>query len=356
MDSAGYGLGFNYGSALGIANVHYNNVPVPAQTAAYIAARLDPAVDPSFAPPAENDLERQALMQERLPAYAHVGVKYVLASPTFHAIPAYSITQARTTVPLLPGSAIETTARNETADVISVAGLTFQVYNRGRNADGHLQASVCVGDDCVQGFADLDIARDERPFLIPLGNVLRVAPGATYTVRLARQGGTGAFALYLYRPETTAAVTATADHGSLPAGFALPLGFIPRMDLLPVHLGTSMAIYELPNPRSYFSAPGCDVTAHDRAHVEVSCAAPATLTRLELMMRGWRASVNGLPAEIGREDETFQTVAVPAGHAVVAFTYAPTGIRTAFVVAAVTLLMVLLVLANATRGGRHAVK
>jgi hypothetical protein len=89
MMYAGQGLPPNYGSVFGIPMLNYNDLPVPARTVAYIKRRLDPYPSdvfllghPELAP--DDQKARLALFRARLPAYANVGVKYVVATESFN--------------------------------------------------------------------------------------------------------------------------------------------------------------------------------------------------------------------------------------------------------------------------------
>jgi hypothetical protein len=99
--------------------------------------------------------------------------------------------------------------------------------------------------------------------------------------------------------------------------------FTPANQAPKVYSDKVMDIYQLPNPRPYFTAPGCEVIAHSRTEAEVNCNTPAALTRLELIMPGWRAWVNGQAAPIVETGEIFQQVSLPAGRSLVQFQFRP---------------------------------
>jgi hypothetical protein len=92
----------------------------------------------------------------------------------------------------------------------------------------------------------------------------------------------------------------------------------------------TMQILELADPRSYFTAPGCTLAAENRNTVRVRCAQPSTLTRLELYMPGWTATVDDRPEVINRTDEIFQSMRVPAGDARVVYAFQPPYMRWAY--------------------------
>jgi len=97
----------------------------------------------------------------------------------------------------------------------------------------------------------------------------------------------------------------------------------PGAGLTPVYADRGMRIFELPGAQPYLSAPGCRLAPRSRDELRADCAAPAPLTRLELMMRGWRATIDGHPVPIRLTGEIFQQVDLPAGASVVRFAYRP---------------------------------
>ena len=85
-------------------------------------------------------------------------------------------------------------------------------------------------------------------------------------------------------------------------------------------------IYEMPNPRAFFStsSPTCTVTSTDVNQANVDCAsAGATLIRTELAMAGWTADVNGAPVAITSRHGVYEAVTLPQGKSVVTYRFFP---------------------------------
>ena len=101
-----------------------------------------------------------------------------------------------------------------------------------------------------------------------------------------------------------------------------------------------MRIYELPGTRAYLTAAGCAVTPSGRIEAALDCPRPSRLERLELLMPGWKATVNGRTAPLLRTGEIFQAVHVPAGRVHVAFRFRPPYLTAASVLAGLGLLLV----------------
>ncbi|ACI52727.1 conserved hypothetical protein [Gluconacetobacter diazotrophicus PA1 5] len=91
-----------------------------------------------------------------------------------------------------------------------------------------------------------------------------------------------------------------------------------------------MRIFELPDPTPYAAAPGCVLTPRSRDLMDVDCTGPSQLTRLEMYMEGWHASVDGNPVPISRTGEIFQQIPVRQGRSVVTFRFVPPHIQWAF--------------------------
>ena len=94
-----------------------------------------------------------------------------------------------------------------------------------------------------------------------------------------------------------------------------------------VFVSETTEIYELSSPATYFAADNCTLTFGDRQSVSADCAAPSKLTRLELWMPGWSATVNGNDAAVSTVANTFQSVALPAGKSEVTFQFEPPHVR-----------------------------
>jgi len=101
-------------------------------------------------------------------------------------------------------------------------------------------------------------------------------------------------------------------------------------------------IYQLPSPVPFFTASGgCRVTPLGWDVARVVCTQPAVLTRRELSVPGWTATVAGKGAAVQTVDGTFESTAVPAGASLVRFTFAPPHAARAFVAFFAGLLAVL---------------
>jgi hypothetical protein len=85
-------------------------------------------------------------------------------------------------------------------------------------------------------------------------------------------------------------------------------------------------VYKLRGARPFFAAPGCVATPHSFDEVALDCRGPSALTRLELWMPGWQATVDGVREPIAKA-AVFQRVEVPAGRHTVSFDYNPYHLR-----------------------------
>ena len=83
-------------------------------------------------------------------------------------------------------------------------------------------------------------------------------------------------------------------------------------------------VWQLPMTTPFFSTSGaqCHVRPRGIAAVQVTCAGPATLHRLELHMSGWHAKDGSGPLTVGTSGP-FQSVRVTAGTHVIQFSFTP---------------------------------
>ena len=84
-------------------------------------------------------------------------------------------------------------------------------------------------------------------------------------------------------------------------------------------------IYELPRAAPFFTASnGCSVKRTSFDAATVTCdRTGATLTRRELAMSGWSATVNGRAVSIASLDGVYQGVALPTGTSRIRFAFSP---------------------------------
>ena len=108
--------------------------------------------------------------------------------------------------------------------------------------------------------------------------------------------------------------------------------------------------------RDYLSAPNCRLTPSSRDRLGASCTRPSRLTRLELAMRGWSATVDGTSVPIDTIDGAFQAIALPAGDSDIAFAYAPRGFAWALLAAGLALAAVAATGILAALGGVGALR
>jgi hypothetical protein len=121
-----------------------------------------------------------------------------------------------------------------------------------------------------------------------------------------------------------------------------------------VYRDAAMDVYELPHPRPYFSAKGCSLDVVSRTAVNARCGVASVLTRLELFMPGWSATVGARAAPIALADEAFQAVELPAGTSTVAFSFTPPHIAVGYACFALALSITMFAAALGFRRGRYS--
>ena len=135
-----------------------------------------------------------------------------------------------------------------------------------------------------------------------------------------------------------------------PAGQALPQS--PATFRL-VLRSPSTWIYQLAGAAPYVDAPGCAIDAANRDVVHVMCSHAAQLVRRETDLPGWSAQLDGRPARLGRADDLYQALDVPAGPHTVTFHYAPPYIDAGYAAFAASCVCLLLPLARRRVGARE---
>jgi hypothetical protein len=99
-------------------------------------------------------------------------------------------------------------------------------------------------------------------------------------------------------------------------------------------------VHALSHVRDYASADGCEVTPITYDRLEAECTAPSQLVRLELYMRGWSATINGVSVPVTLSENTFQSIDLPLGRSLIKFTFRPPGFEAARLLAIVALIFV----------------
>ena len=111
----------------------------------------------------------------------------------------------------------------------------------------------------------------------------------------------------------------------LPA--ALPISpALTSLGVTQVYSDAKADIYQMPDPRPFLStkSSSCTVTSTNVDAATVHCPnGGTTLIRTELMMAGWKASVNGKAVTIKTTGRVYQGVKVPEGTSTVTFSFVP---------------------------------
>lgn len=344
------GLWPNYGSAYGIAEIGYDDLPTPKLTSAYARDALDSyagrlsLLPVSWGLPSEQEAERRLEFHSRLPAYARSGVALLLAGAGFDLVSPYGTSDGvdAGTVRLGPNNLIEVKGRAGPRLKLPISALTVQLRASAPRVSGRLTGRLCVDADCAEGHTDL-ATRGDDPLSIVLDRQLTITPGAPYSLTLARLDGQGQAEIALRGLDEAGDDVAVKP---MIAARTVPDIHFRDANLTLVHVARTTEVYRIAGTRAYFSAPGCRLTTRSRDAVDVSCTASSRLIRLELAMPGWTAKINGIAAPVGTEETVFQGVDVLAGDNEVTFAFAPRGFNAALVAAA-TAISVLSIIAFA---------
>jgi hypothetical protein len=120
----------------------------------------------------------------------------------------------------------------------------------------------------------------------------------------------------------------------MPQGIVINPG-LTKLGVKQVFRDSLAAIYEMPNPRPFFSTKSSSCTVHVTKvnAATVNCSGSGTtLIRTELAMKGWKAYVNGKSVNIKVSDGVYQAIKVPAGTSTVTYAFFPPHERYAILV------------------------
>ncbi len=335
----------NYGAFFNLAQVNHDYAPVSRDWISYVRANLDPQADAetfngSFPPPRPGVETRPEALRRRAPAFAAIGVRYVLTragSNPFRLTPlsAHAPTEDAGPAILAPDQGLA--ASFPAGDFVPgpaplpITAAEIAIGTFGNTATGHLTIALCTKNDCARGETLLDHWQEPKPLKIALNHALSLGAADSLDVRVQHEGGTTPVALWRWR---AAPAPGRPQTGAMPI-----LSLLPR-DAPPLVFASNLTeIYELPNAAAYFSAPFCALAYTTRTEVHARCQTPSTLLRQELWFPGWSAHIGDRSATIDKQ-AIFQAVSVPEGDSDVRFSYAPPYVRSATAAAAVGALWV----------------
>ncbi len=330
----------NYGAYFETAQLNHEYLPLPALWADYIPRALDPYApviqfrgDAPPTPPGQPTHADELVTN--LANYAALGVRYVVTPPGRNPFAATFATAPDTphvsTHPLHPGQSAEGRVEGAVVPGGRISALGVELATFLGQSNGTLTLELCGESQCTHGSLDTAGAADNAIASIELHPPLEVKAGEALRWRIAHEGGNYAFALWLPGgPDSEPRLSFTLERG---------LNAPPR-----VYRDRILDIYELPDAAPYFETQGanCQLIFTGRTEAAAQCDGPAMLIRRELFFSGWRAEVNGLPAEITPYHSLVQQIGLPSGASIVAFHYAPPLARTCWTLAGLAALVLLI--------------
>lgn len=320
----------NYGSAFGIAELNYIDLPIAKSVVRYVHDRLDPYAKKTVFngnyPRPEGVPSSAKELRTRRSAYAAAGVAYVVTpvkqNPFVRIYPTKVASGGNRPAPLVSGQSLTLTIQDAPRGRIDAIAVFIATYTG--TANGPLSVRVCTDGVCARGSRALGQARDNAYFRVPLGSPLDVK-AAPLDITFTHTAGNQPMVVWLW-PLARGARQALTRPLRTGMGVRLNLeyqtvnsGGRPQR----VYRDSVLDIYRLPHPAAYFQASGCRVAAGSRTRATTDCPQPARLIRLETALPGWHATVNGKPVQITEAEGLFQSVPLPAGPSTVRFRYTP---------------------------------
>ena len=325
----------NFGSYLSIAQINFDDIPVPSATTNYIQTKLDPFYPKTYLylpdyPMDDRYGRRSRYMVDHAADYGEAGVKYMLAPPHSVGLKSTVALNGQAAHPINENEEISFKATFH-ANGISRGALGIQLATYGGTADGQVQITTCPSaQPCETQLVAARSIEDNVIFIFKRD--VQIEPGSEFRITLRKIDGKKPLAVWLYREDSVAekqiSVTDVAGSGLAPSTLIpkvmLALDSLPNLKL--VHSSFSGDVFEISPVRPYLSAPNCAVEAISFDQATAVCSAPSVLTRLEIWQTGWNAVINDRIVAVENAGP-FQRVAVPAGKLTISFDYNPLGLR-----------------------------
>lgn len=335
----------NYGSYFKVASLNYTAVPVPLTLTRRLQRDLDPDMDMSgmlsdrlhnIGRDTVDPASEQITAATAIARLERLGVGYLVMPRGFDPLVETIAVQAAAgpTMPqsLAPGTSISgslSTGLTGNADIQQV-GLLLGTY--GGHPRGVLTVTVCAGDRCSTGQADLAGAVDNQPLWIVLAQALRTGSADRIDYRILPSGLTAPVAIWT----VPVPVGNQAPSSGIPPGRAAFMLLRHRtrgagLDL--VYRDALADVVHLPNSAPYFATEQghCALDLQSRQELTATCNGTDRLIRRELFFPGWRATISGHGAAIDRFDDSFQSVPLASGRSHIRFDYAPPHIGWAWI-------------------------
>ncbi len=169
----------NLGSAFSVAQVNYNDAPIPANVYAFVGKSLDPAIYPVLFTgsdvPGPGLPSRLDVLRRNLRNYAAAGVAYVVTMPHVGAETLTLDQQNSNSQPVDVRTNVRLHARTKpVADSGMLTTIAVLQGNYGGTATGTLTARVCARSGCASASRALSSSEDNHYFDLPLDRPLFV--------------------------------------------------------------------------------------------------------------------------------------------------------------------------------------
>jgi hypothetical protein len=326
----------NFGSYLSIAQLNFDDIPVPLATTQYIYTKLDPFYPktPLYLPdyPMDDRHEsRSRYMVDHAVNYGDAGVKYILSPRNSLSTKSAVASSGQVAHAIHDNEEISFKAAFLSNGISSRGALGVQLATYGGTTDGEVEITTCRSkESCETQLVAAQSIEDNAIFVIKRN--VQINAKTEFQITLRKIGGRIPLAIWLY-PEVSVSekqISVTDLAGVDPAQSAFIPKFVFTIDSLPnlklVHSSFGGDVFEISPVRPYLSGPNCAVTTISFDEATAVCSAPSVLTRLEIWQTGWSAVINGHVATV-ESSGPFQQIAAPAGELVISFDYNPFGLR-----------------------------
>ncbi|MGC9270396.1 hypothetical protein [Acidiphilium sp.] len=328
----------NYSAYFAIPNINHNYLPVALNWTDFVEKSLFPSVasqdggifwapfPPMQITTAVNDL------QQHVASYQFLGVHYVIASPGVQLTSTVSMPdQEATRVPFQLNRGQSLTLDRVAPAIMSRLGPISEIGifqgNYANTATGRLAVKLCANHQCSSGTADLAHSADNSAFRVNLAPPITIRPGERFSVTVSHASGSHPDAIWLWS-HPDAGQTLVTGTGQVLTGRTIQLVFdtgANTRDFQHVYSDHLMNIWRLHGADPFYTTAGSACSLHDARlnRVVALCDGPATLTRRELFMPGWHATINHQPVPIRVDHQIAQRIRLHAGRNGIVFHFAP---------------------------------
>ncbi len=327
----------NYASYFGFNQINTNDLPISQLWSNYFKQNADSYAAPYLLMSQPRPLNTPSAAKElmtHLAVFEDMGVQYIVV-PSGENL----FTNMNTLVGLPIGNQPIATLSTQIAGGL-LSSITipegsvdqFAVYFPANSApmQGELHVRLCSYLVCETGARSMTQLPVSGMFNIPLEHPLAINGAQqqiSYLITLT--GINQTMNLPIFSTPAGYSQNLGTPAGTIDGNVGLLVGLHYASAHLPaaqkVYADSVMTIYKLANAAPFYQTTdiSCNILQQTENSADIQCNAPTSLTRRELYLPGWSATINGTTTTIAQTDSIFQSIQLPAGVSHIQFSYTP---------------------------------